>query len=107
MRGQVVFHHYMDVGHDWAKHHAALVALLGGLVLAIVVVAVTESTISLVQDFLDRSARIESTVAYPAQELPREWRWEHDAISFDHMYREGGAAGAELEWIRDPGRRAR
>lgn len=107
MRGQTVFHHYVDVGQDWAKHHAALMAALGALVLAIVIVGVTESTISLVQASLARPAEIESTVAYPAREFPREWRWERDAISFDHMYREDRAVAGEFEWIRNPGRRAR
>ena len=108
MRGTIALHHYMDVGHDWATHHAALMASVAGTMVAIVVVGIALSTVRLVRSSLAHPARIESTLAYPARELPREWRWEgRDTISVDYMYRDKGAVARELDWIRDPGRRER
>ena len=119
MHGTIAFHHYMDVGHDWAAHHAALIAVVAGAIVAIVVIGIAQSAVGLVRSSLAQPAGIESTLVYPAQELPREWRWEgRDAISFDDApavaahrkrmrYPEDVAAAGELDWIRDPGRRAR
>ncbi len=108
MRGTIALHHYMDIGHDWAKHHAALMAFLGGATITMVLVGIALSAVGLVRSSIAHPARIESTLAYPARELPREWRWEgRDTISFDPMYRDKGSVGGELDWIRDPGRRAR
>ncbi len=108
MRGTIALHHYMDIGHDWTKHHAVLMAVVAGTTIAIVVVGIAQSAVRLVRSSLANPARIESTLAYPARELPREWRWEgRDTVSVDHMYRDKGAVGGELDWIRGPGRRAR
>ncbi len=117
MRWTIALHQYMDIGHDWAKHHAALMAFVAGTTIAIVVVGIALSAVGLVRSSLAHPARIESTLAYPARELPREWRWEgRDAVSFDdapavpaHRRRmrfpEDGAAAGGLEWIRDEARR--
>lgn len=35
-----------------------------------------------------RSAPVASARVWPERELPREWRWERKAITFDHMFRQ-------------------
>jgi hypothetical protein len=45
----------------------------------------------------------EPSVTWPSRELPREWRWERKAVSFDHMY----GAHARGPSVDDMVRRAR
>ncbi len=98
-------HRYMDVGHDWAKHHAAPIAFLAGAIVATLVLGVAQPAVRLVRSSPAHPAGIDLTLAYAAPELPREWRWEVDAVNFDHMYRESSPAPRELDWISDPERR--
>ncbi len=42
---------------------------------------------ALSQDQEVRDARGAAAAASTVQELPPEWAWERDAVSFDHMFR--------------------
>lgn len=44
--------------------------------------------------------------AWTGPEIPREWTWQRDAITFDHMYREGSRGSTRgVDWIRENGSR--
>ncbi len=103
----VALHRYMDVGHDWAKHRAALMATVAGVIVAIFALWVAQPAARLFRSALAHPAGIELNLAYPTPELPREWRWEPGAVSFDQMFREDAAVPGELDWIGDPEHRAR
>ena len=49
---------------------------------------------------------IPAVASAPPAEIPREWQWQRETISFDDMYREDQPT-PELDWIRNPGLLAR
>ena len=44
----------------------------------------------------------EARVTWPSRELPREWRWERKAVSFDHMYGANARGPSVDEMYRKP-----
>jgi hypothetical protein len=92
--------HHRPAGHG---HHLVLsvllVALVGGLGLAIV-----GSAVDAVRGaFAEETATSEPRVEFAARELPREWQWQPSGVAVEHMY--GQHKPARLDWIREGGAR--
>jgi len=87
---------------DWAHEHHRLLSASLGLIIFALAVAIAAPTVSMVRDALATydQPSAEAAEVISSASLPREWRWSREAISFDHMYREG-AAEAPMDFIRD------
>ena len=48
------------------------------------------------------SSATEPAVTWPERELPREWRWERKAVSFDHMYGAHARGPSVDDLVRKP-----
>ena len=74
---------------DWLHECQWLVRTSLGLIIAILVVAIAATTVSMVRaaiaDHTEPSAKGAEVISTTA--LPREWRWSVEPITFDHMYR--------------------
>jgi hypothetical protein len=90
---------------DWLHECQWLVRASFGLIIAILVVAIAASTVSMVRaaiadrtEFSAKGAQVISTTA-----LPREWRWSIEPITFDHMYSHN-ESHAVTDYTRNPSR---
>lgn len=92
---------YAIAARAWARHHHMLMGIGLALILAAVVLAIAEPTGSAIRGApADDTAAAEPWVS--AVELPREWRWERDAITFDHMFRRKESPGRS-GWVMERG----
>jgi hypothetical protein len=76
-----------------------------GLVLvllsALLVLVIAQSTLQIAQEaFAVEAATARVIQPFPVAELPREWRWERQAMTFDEVLRQNASTG-RVRWLRD------
>jgi hypothetical protein len=103
MRATIPLHHYMDVGHDWASHHVAALTLVGGVLVAALLLTFAEPLVEFARSSAAAPTAVQPAVEYPPPELAREWRWQPSGVAVEHMYRRYDEQ--RLDWIRNSGAR--
>ena len=94
-------------GRQWEHHRYWLVGIGLWVILATLVLATVETTrnagngVPASNWHRPATERVESI---PAPELPREWRSERKAITFDHMYRQEESPG-QIDWVQGASQR--
>jgi hypothetical protein len=82
------------------RHHHLFVGAILCLILGALSFGIVATTVSIVRSAAsEEAAAAAPRVAYPARELPREWRLERKAVDFEHMYRQ--KQSPQLDWIRE------
>jgi hypothetical protein len=85
---------------QWAPHRHWLARIGLWVIVATLVLATVEATRNAGSGLpTDNPAAAEPANSVAATELPREWRWDLEAISFDHMYRQEKSPG-QSDWVR-------
>lgn len=93
--------HRVIPGRQWVHHRQWLVGVGLWVILATLVLATVETTRNAGGVVpADDTAAMEQAEWIPAPELPRQWRRERKAITFDHMYRQKESPG-QIDWVRD------
>ncbi len=100
-RAYMIQHHPLPL-RGWLHEYQLLVRIGLGLIIAILVVAIAATTVSMVRaaiaDHTEPSAKGAEVISTAA--LPREWRWSVEPITFDHMYRHS-ESHAVTDYTRD------
>ena len=98
--------HHRPAERERGRRHYVLVGAVLGLMIGALGFAIVESAVPLVRAALTTETAVVGSLAeLPGRELPREWRWEREAVDFDHMYRQ--KESPRLDWIRENGARYR
>lgn len=81
-------------------HHHLLVRAILCLILGALSFGIVATTVAIVRSAAsEETAAAEPRVAYPARELPREWKVWQTGVEYEHMYR--NAPSPQLDWIRE------
>ena len=97
--------HRVIPGSQWVHHRHWLVGIGLWVILATLVLATVETTRNAGSGVpANNTPATEPAERVPAPELPREWRSERKAITFDHMYRQKESPG-QIDWVQDASQR--
>ena len=90
---QVPYVHLHSPHLDWHEvGHPGRAALAAAAAMAVLVsVGMLASKLPPIPPPSTWSVLPQATAPTMTPDLPREWRWERKAITFDHMYRSGAA----------------
>lgn len=86
----------------WLHEHQWLVRTGLGLTIAMLIVAIASSTVSMVRAAIadQGGAFATGAEAITNATLPREWSWSIEPVTFDHMYRDS-EPHAVIDYTRD------
>ena len=100
----IAIHHHTISGSRWIRHRQRLVQFSLGVIIAILTLAIVETTPKVVRAILaDETAAATQLEPVSGPALSREWKGERQAITFDHMYpKTGPLAGTGSGWKWNP-----
>jgi hypothetical protein len=91
----------LRAGREQQVHSNVWPGLVLALVAGALVLVIAQSTMQGVQEaFAGEAGSVQAVQSFPGALLPREWRWERGAMTFDDMVRQSESPG-RLRWLRD------